>query len=56
MQGKWLEYEDIVSIRVDIGIELKVMFKEMGRPQSKISMEQLLHLSSLDFTWREMCI
>ena len=57
VQGKWLEYEDIVSIgaeRFRFRYEVERTVRGRGRPQFNISKEQLLHLSSLNFTWSEI--
>lgn len=57
LQGKWLEYEDIVTIRAErfryrylVGSTVR----GRGRPRFNISKEQLVHLLSLDFTWSEI--
>ena len=54
LHGKWLEYQDIVSLRAERSLyryEVSTTAHGRGRPSFK---EQLLHLSSLSFSWSEI--
>ena len=54
---KWLKYEDIVSIRAErfaYQYQVGATVQGRGRPRFDITKEQLLHLSSLNFTWSEI--
>ena len=52
-----MEYEDIVSIaaqRFFFQYRVGAIVQGRGRPRFDIAKEQLLHLSSLNFTWSEI--
>lgn len=53
---KWLEYEDVIGIRVNrFRYQVESMRLEgRGRPKFKIDREQLVYLSSLNFSWTEI--
>ena len=57
VHNKWLEYEGIVSVRAErfaYRYQVGTTVQGRGRPRFDITKEQLLHLSSLDFTWSEI--
>ena len=57
VHDKWLEYEDIISIaaqRFSFQYRVGAIVQGRGRPRFDIAKEQLLLLSSLNFTWSEI--
>lgn len=56
MQDRWLGYEDVsvMAERFRYRYQVESTVRGRGRPQFNITKKQLLHLSSLNFTWSEI--